>query len=41
VDKGNELEEDIKKKALERAKYEGLEKHERLKNKGFMYYNNL
>ena len=39
------IEEDIKKKSLERAKHEGLDKDpkhlERLKNKDFIYYNDL
>ena len=31
-------EEDLRKKAIERGKYEGLDKNERLKNPGDLYY---
>jgi len=36
-----DLEEDIKNKALQRAKFEDLDKEERLKNPADRYYNNL
>lgn len=35
------MEEDIKAKALERAKHEGLDKDKRLQNKDDQYYNDL
>jgi len=35
------LEADVVKRALERAKFEDLHKHERLKKKGDAYYNDL
>jgi len=35
------MEEEIKSKALERAKIEGLDKDKRLKNKDDVYYNDL
>jgi hypothetical protein len=34
-------ETDLKKKALERAKHEGIDKDERLKRPGDNFYNNL
>ena len=37
----SKMEEDIKSKALERAKHEGLDKDERLKKPGDAYFNNL
>lgn len=41
IDPMEQLETDIKKMALERAKHEGIDKHERLQNPQFPYYNNL
>jgi hypothetical protein len=35
------IEEEIMKKSLERAKHEDLDKHARLKDPNFIYYNNL
>ena len=35
------LETDIKKKAVERGKFEDLHKHDRLKKKGDRFYNNF
>ena len=32
-------EEDLKKKAIERGKHEGIDKHEKLKDPSYAYYN--
>ena len=37
----NEFEIDVKKKALERAKFEDLDKDPRLKDKNDFYFDNL
>jgi len=37
----NSFELEVKKKALERAKFEGIDKDDRLKIKGDFYFNNL
>lgn len=39
--KSESIEADIKKKSLERAKFEGLDKEPRLKQRGDRFYNNL
>jgi hypothetical protein len=42
ISAGELIETEIKKKSLERAKHEGIDKHERfLKDKNFIYYNDL
>ena len=41
MEKINACEIEVKKKALERAKYEGIDKDDRLKEKGDFYYNNI
>ena len=41
LDEAKELEEEIKSKALERAKHEGLDKEKRLRDKEDEYYNDL
>ena len=35
------MEDDVLKKALERAKFENIDKHERLKDPNDKFYNNL
>lgn len=35
------MEEDILKKAVERAKFEGIDKHDRLKDPNDRFFNNL
>lgn len=37
----NSFEIEVKKKALDRAKFEGLDKDPLLKDKNYVYYNNL
>lgn len=41
VDQMQAIEQEIMKKSLERAKHEGLDKHPRLKDPAFIYYNDL
>jgi len=41
LEESNKLEEEIKAKALERAKHEGLDKSERLSKPGDQYFNDL
>ena len=35
------IEDDVKKKSFERAKFEGIDKHDRLKDPHDQYYNKL
>jgi hypothetical protein len=39
--KAEDYEEDMKKKAVERGKHEGIDKDERLRKQGDRFYNNF
>jgi hypothetical protein len=39
--KAEDYEEDLRKKAIERGKHEGIDKHERLKDRNDRFHNNF
>jgi len=41
LEEAQKIEDDVMKKVLERAKYEGIDKHDRLKKAGDKFYNDL
>lgn len=41
VREAEKVEEEVLRKSLERAKFEGIDKHERLKDPNDRFYNNL